>query len=46
MNREMAAAEWRCAIKSLGAAEVLTHSIDYWAVDWDFRNDTFIWTYP
>ena len=26
MNREMAAAEWRRAIKSLGAAEVLMHS--------------------
>ena len=26
MNREMAAAEWRRAVKSLGAAEVLMHS--------------------
>ena len=22
------------------------YDIDYWAVDWDFRNDTFMWTYP
>ena len=21
-------------------------NIDYWAVDWDFRNDPFVWTYP